>query len=87
MGDTPYDPHSTNAMFSRILTRLDEQDRNALEHRREMKETVSSFQTNIRSTDDRVHRLENAQWRQRGFVAAIAFAVPLAWHWITGTKQ
>lgn len=87
MPDSPYDSNSPNALFSRILGRLDDQDRSALEFRREMKETLSSYQAAQKTTEDKVGRLENAQWRQRGFVAAIAFGIPLFWQWMTGTPK
>jgi hypothetical protein len=83
MSSSPYDPYSTNAMFAKILERLDQQDVQARAHRHEIKESISQFQADIRSTDVRVTTLEKSAWRQRGAVAAIALFIPLLWEFLT----
>lgn len=82
-----YDPYSVNAMFSRIIERLDQQDVATAKHREEMKAHFMTAKEDAVSAEERITALERAQWRQRGFVAAIALAVPLLWEWISGIKH
>ncbi len=87
MSASPFDPLSPNALFARIIERLDTQDRTTLTFQQDIKQTLTSYQTAHGHTEARVHSLERAQWRQRGFVAAIAFAVPLLWQLLTGSPS
>ncbi len=70
-------------MFATILARLEEQDKTAFAHRKEIKESISTFQTDLRGQDDRIRVLEKSAWRQRGAVGIIALAIPLAWEYLT----
>lgn len=83
MPSEPFDPYSQNAMFSRILERIEQQDREAREFRTEIKESFSTFQQELKNSDTRVSALENAAWRQRGAVAAIALFISMMWEWLT----
>lgn len=75
-------------MFARILERLTKQDVDFLEHRRELKENLANMQNRLHaridSNESAVRELEKSRWKQRGFVAAIAFVIPLLWQWVTG---
>jgi len=83
MSSIPFDPYSPNAMFSRILERLDQQDASAKEHRTEIKQSISQFQADVRAADVRITTLERSAWKQRGAVAVIALLIPVAWQWLT----
>lgn len=82
-----YEPHSVNAMFSRVLERLDAQDRASAADRVEIKAQFKALRSDISSESDRVTKLENAQWRQRGFVAAISLLIPVLWQWFTSVTS
>ena len=68
-----YRPHSADAMFSRILQRLDEMSGKL----QEIKEQVSA-------TNGRVTTLEREKWHQRGIVAGLSVAATALWQWFTG---
>lgn len=67
-----YQPLSTDAMFSRVIERLDAQDRKLEEILQQGK-----------SQDRRITDLEREKWMQRGAVAAISAAVAAFWSWLT----
>lgn len=83
MSESPFDPYSPNAMFSRIIERLDQQDRDAVAHQQDIKQTITTFQTDLRDANGRILSLEHSAWRQRGAVAVIALAIPMLWQWVT----
>jgi hypothetical protein len=53
-----YDPQSLNAMLSRIIERLDKQDRESADHRREVKETLQEIKAQTTLTNGRVTWIE-----------------------------
>jgi hypothetical protein len=55
-----YDPQSQNAMFSRIIQRLDQQDRDSVIHRTEVTGILTEIRTETRKTNGRVTVIE--QW-------------------------
>jgi hypothetical protein len=55
-----YDPQSQNAMFSRIIQRLDQQDRDSAIHRSEVTGILTEIRTETRKTNGRVTTIE--QW-------------------------
>jgi hypothetical protein len=67
-----YDPNSTDAMFSRILQRLDT-----------ISATTERTEEQAKMTNGRVTALENEKWRQRGLVSGIAGCVTMIGHWIS----
>ncbi len=66
-----YDPNSTDAMFSRILQRLDT-----------ISATTERTEEQAKITNGRVTKLENEKWRQRGVVSGIAACATVVGHWI-----
>lgn len=77
-----YNDKSHDAMFSTILTRLDQQDSASTLHRTEMKEFMGTMKDSLGSNGNRISALEREQWTQRGFVAAISLGASAAWHWV-----
>ncbi len=67
-----YDPESQDAMFSRILEKLDNQ-----EH------TLKEIKEQVYKTNGRVNSLERDRWYQRGVVASIGVGASYLWHVIT----
>lgn len=82
-----YEPNSTNAMFSRVLERLAAQDRAAEADRKEIKAQFMALRADAGIQSERVTKLENAQWRQRGFVAAVSLLIPVLWQWFTNSGK
>lgn len=78
-----FNPHSTDAMFSKIIQRLDRQDESFSEHRIELRSMVKDFKNDLEKIEDRVIPLEKELWKNRGIVAAIGLAIPLFWQWLT----
>lgn len=72
-----YDPNSNDAVFSKILTRLEQQDKDAAARHIEI---VGKFEDH----EKRITTLEHEKWYQRGIVATIGFTITAAWHLITG---
>ena len=66
-----YGPNSTDAMFSRILQRLDT-----------ISATTERTEEQAKITNGRVTKLENEKWRQRGVVSGIAACATVVGHWI-----
>jgi hypothetical protein len=66
-----YDPNSTDAMFSRILQRLDT-----------ISATTERTEEQAKITNGRVTALENEKWRQRGIVSGIAGCATVVGHWV-----
>lgn len=56
-----YDPNSQDAMFSRILQRLDQQDKGAQEYRESIKSDLAYIRTAVDKTNGRVNGLE--RWK------------------------
>lgn len=71
----PFDPNSPNALFAKILERLDQQDA-----------SQEKFRLEIREALGRVTALERESWKNRGIVAGIALAVSAIWHLFTSNK-
>jgi hypothetical protein len=69
----PFNPMSTDAMFSTILTRLEQQDREAREHRQHIKDSLGDVLTEVKKTNGRVTHLE--RWRDmiKAKVAVVVF--------------
>lgn len=70
-----YQPHSTDAMFARIIERLDNQDL-----------VLAEIKEQTLKTNGRVTMLENEKWFQRGIVAAISVLATMVWDWMTGRR-
>lgn len=70
-----FNEHSTDAMFSRILQRMDAQDESLLRIERGQLETSS-----------RVNSLERERWYQRGVTAAVSVIVVAAWDYFFSRK-
>lgn len=68
-----YDPQSTNAMFSRIIERLDRQDRDSFAHRGEMKEILTEIREQTQKTNGRVTAIEQWVAVHKAKVAAVVF--------------
>lgn len=66
-----YEPNSQDAMFARILQRLDTID-----------STTQRIESQAKLTNGRVTALEREKWHQRGVVAGISFTATAVWHWI-----
>lgn len=66
-----YDPESQDAMFSRILEKLENQ-----EH------TLKEIKDQVYKTNGRVNSLERDRWYQRGVVATIGIAASYFWQFI-----
>lgn len=73
MNHSDFNPQSTDAMFAKIMARLESQDRVLFEIREQ------TMKTNGRVTD-----LEREKWKQRGFVAAIGLIFTGAWELLVG---
>lgn len=78
-----YQPHSVDAMFSRVMNRLDNQDHSYGEHRAELNKRLDEILAEQRKTNGRVSALEREKWTQRGFVAALSIGATTVWHYIT----
>jgi hypothetical protein len=78
--DNDYNPNSSSAMFSKILERLDSQDRTDVDYRFGMIARMDKIQASVDKTNGRVTKLEEGQWYQRGFVSAISLGVSALWH-------
>jgi hypothetical protein len=63
-----YDPNSVDAMLSRILQRLDEQDK-----------VLVRIEEQTTKTNGRVSALEKDKWIQRGAVGVVVVMVSAAW--------
>lgn len=71
-----YDPESQDAMFARILERMDSQDR-----------LLEEIKTQVYKTNGRVTTLEQEKWFQRGVVAVITVSATVFWEWLTGYRH
>lgn len=73
--ETPFDPHSKDAMFAMILAQLKTQDKDA--ERREVRMTtiLTRIEDNATKTEGRVAALERDKWTQRGVVVGVATAI------------
>jgi hypothetical protein len=67
-----YDPNSPDAMFSRIMGRLDDQDK-----------VLTRIEAQTTKTNGRVSKLETEHWKQRGFIFAVSFFGAALWEWLT----
>jgi len=73
-----YDPNSSDSMFSRVLTRLDEQDRNTSKTNAEFLLILNDIRSEARRTNGRVTKLETAQEVGKAKIAVLATAVSAA---------
>lgn len=64
-----YNPSSQDAMFARILEKLDAQDH-----------TLKEIKDQVYKTNGRVNELERDRWYQRGVVASIGIGVSYVWN-------
>jgi hypothetical protein len=73
-----FDPNSTDAMFAKVLARLEEQDRNTSKTNADFLLVLTEIRTEARKTNGRVSGLE--RWRDviTAKVAVIAGGVSLA---------
>ena len=67
-----FNEHSTDAMFSRILQRMDTQDA-----------SLARIEAATEKTGTRVDTLERERWYQRGIVAAVSVGAVAIWEFIT----
>jgi hypothetical protein len=80
-----YNPHSPDAMFSRIMLRLEQQDRSFAEHRVELKATMEEVRSTMRQSQGRIGNLE--VWRTEMRAKAVVIAglvsafVAAVWQW------
>lgn len=87
---TGFDADSFDAQFATIIQQLKQQDAERWDYQKLEGEYRTGVQTKldrieiaVNKTNGRVTALENENWRQRGFVAAIALAIGAAWHYLT----
>ena len=73
-----FNPHSTDAMFSRVLSRLDEQDRSSEKTNADFLLVLSEIRTETAKTNGRVTAIE--RWRDvvTAKTAVIAAGLSLA---------
>ncbi len=79
-----YEPNSVNAMFARVLERLDRQDADSLDYRDEMKDLMHKASDEWKALGDRVSSLEltRTEHRAKGsmlILIASALTTGLAW--------
>lgn len=79
-----FNPMSTDAMFAKVLARLDEQDRAAEKREHSLRDQLRRIEEQAKLTNGRVTALEHERWFQRGAVAIISMAVAAAWSFLTG---
>jgi len=65
-----FNPNSTDAMFARIMERLDE-----------LKATTDEIRDEAKHTNGRVTSLEKEKWYQRGVAATVAVLAGAVWEW------
>lgn len=70
-----FNPRSGDAMFARVLERLDQQDRDAERRERESKEHLTRIETQVRVTNGRVTALENWKIAVNAKVALVASGI------------
>lgn len=70
--DRNYNPTSVDAMFSRILERLDAQDRR-----------LDEILAQTTKTNSRVDALERQHWYHRGIAAMVSLLVVALWNWFS----
>ena len=70
-----YDPNSVDAMFGKVMTRLDEQDRSAGKTNADFLLILTEIRTEARKTNGRVTTLETNEAVNRGRVAILATCV------------
>lgn len=76
-----YNPQSTDAMFAKILERLDQQDASASTNRAEVQTKLDTVIAEGRGVGARVTALENDKWYQRGMVASLGVFTATALEW------
>ncbi len=77
MSDVPeFNPNSVDAVVSRIDTRLGQLDD-------KMERIVALTETLQREHSERLRKLEEERWYQRGAVAAISVVAVAFWNWLT----
>jgi hypothetical protein len=76
-----FDPHSHDAMFATIITRLDKQDDDTEQRHLENKEVLEGILEQTSATNGRVKKLEHWRIYHKGYTAAIAMVVS-AFGWL-----
>ena len=70
-----FNPNSTDSMFSKIMERLEYQDK-----------ILEDIKAQTIKTNGRVTALERERWHQRGIVAALTVAITVGWEYIKWRK-
>ncbi len=70
-----YNPHSMDAQFSKVLTRLEEQDRTTSENNARFLLLLTEIRVEAKDTKKRVEALETENAVSRGKIAAISMCV------------
>lgn len=70
-----FNDRSPDAMFARILQRMDTQD-----------EALARIESASTTTSSRIDTLERERWYQRGVVAALSVIASASWEWFFGRK-
>ena len=81
-----FNPMSTDAMFSKILTRLEEQDRAAEKRENDIKDQLCRIEEQAKITNGRVTDLEHESIKRGAYAAAMGFASALVWDLFFGRK-
>jgi hypothetical protein len=79
MSAQDYDPNSINAMFSRIMERLDSQDHLTQDYRSSVTDELGAIRKAVEHTNGRVTDIEADRQRMKGFGAAIAAIASIGW--------
>lgn len=83
-----YDPNSSDAMFSRVMQRLDQQDVNSATHRAEVKAGLAEIQSDIKQAHGRIGKLETWKTELKAKVAIVSVImsglVTAGWQWWLG---
>lgn len=78
-----FNPMSSDAMFAKVLARLDEQDRAAEKREALLRDQLGRIELQAKLTNGRVSRLEQERWVQRGAVAVISIVATTLWGWFS----
>jgi hypothetical protein len=79
MNPHDFNPQSPDAMFARILERMDQLDLALQESRSDVNERLDFLVSESKGLGERVGSLEHDKWYQRGVVAAVAVFATAGW--------